>query len=151
MAKHEVEARSNQSAKDSSSTMFEFSQASSAEDCRRKIVAYDPSRAYLQSSQWLLRNAASERSSLIIRCSDAEQAGAAGYSAGSKFNCRYCLELFGRSESVTEHILAEHIPVEAQFGCGCCGTSFEFEQEALTCWRGHQRNVEDSYVFDMNR
>ena len=140
MAKHEAEEGKQQSSEDSSATICDLNRSSSAvENLCSKIVPYDPAQAYMQSNKWLLHDAKSARWPYwMLKLSDIDFVRPC---PGLNFNCRYCWQLFERSESVTEHILAVHIPIEAQLGCGCCGKSFEFVQEAIVCLQGHAQQV----------
>ena len=44
-------------------------------------------------------------------------------------------------QTVAKDMLTEHVPIEAQFGCGRCARSFLFVDEAKACFRGHKRAV----------
>ena len=53
------------------------------------------------------------------------------------YTCLRCPKVFRDGQRVTEHVLAAHVPIEAQFGCGLCANSFEFAHEAMACLHGH--------------
>ena len=53
-------------------------------------------------------------------------------------SCMYCSKIFRDRQSVTEHVLVAHAPIEAQFGCGRCTSSYEFAHEAMACFHEHK-------------
>ena len=58
--------------------------------------------------------------------------------------CRQCPKVFQDHEKYVKHVLAAHVPIEAQFGCGLCLKNFEFEQEAMACFLGHSQSSADT-------